>query len=937
MRMQLLAAALAVTTVGAASARAFAPTAEIVERAVEPATGARSRAYRPVSDRTPAAAARPWQRLAAELGAVGTQWDDDTGVPLRMWGAGIAAPGAIADAAIAAASARRVLDAHLDLLAPGAGPADFTELANLARAGVRTVVFQQRWRGLPVLGGRIEFTFKVDHLIALGSTALPHVHGDDGAAALDRAHARARAGQAIADAYGGVPEVGELGPPLILPIVRDSGRVDYHRVVPVEVALAAPVGRWDVYVDTATGAVVARHQKLLFATGALAYHVPVRWPGAAHFDAPAVLAHHVVDGTPTTADQDGVFAWPGEAAATVTPGVTGTLVAVASAAGALVPPALSVAPNATAIWDASAVEDDDAQLDAYIHANLAKAYVRAHIDPNLAYLDQQLPVFVNENNTCNANSSGDDLHFYRSGNGCENTGRIADIVYHEFGHSVHYHALIGGGTPDDSLGEGQADYLAMTITNDSGVGRGFFFTNDPIREANPVGTELRWPDDINANVHLTGMIFSGTMWDLRAALIDQYGAAAGVARADALYYGIIQRASDIPSTYVEALVQDDDDGNLANGTPNLCLIQTHFAHHGLVPNPHVPVIDGTTIRVPITATSGAPGCGLPDVSGGTVTWQVRGTPAAGGTIEMSQVGPDFVAEIPHQVDGTVVQYRIDTRFPDGTTTTLPFNPADPMYELFMGPITPIQCWDFETAPTDWTHAASLGTDEWTWGVPAGTNANGDPRSAASGTHVFGVDLGTTGGDGLYESRTNQVATTPVVDVRGYVGVRLQYQRWLNVEDGHFDHATIAADGTTLWQNADSNQGMNSKVAHRDREWRFQDVDLSAAAVDGKVQVAFGLTSDGNLQFGGWTLDDVCIVGYVPGAPICGDRIVGGAEQCDDGNTLAHDGCSPTCTMEYPIDPMPTPDGCCSAGGAPGGSAALGAAVAILFRRRRRRA
>ncbi|MDP6541040.1 MAG: SUMF1/EgtB/PvdO family nonheme iron enzyme, partial [Planctomycetota bacterium] len=36
---------------------------------------------------------------------------------------------------------------------------------------------------------------------------------------------------------------------------------------------------------------------------------------------------------------------------------------------------------------------------------------------------------------------------------------------------------------------------------------------------------------------------------------------------------------------------------------------------------------------------------------------------------------------------------------------------------------------------------------------------------------------------------------------------------------------------------------------------------------------------------------------VPSTATCGDGLVGGAEECDDGNTGARDGCSPTCTLE----------------------------------------
>ena len=35
-------------------------------------------------------------------------------------------------------------------------------------------------------------------------------------------------------------------------------------------------------------------------------------------------------------------------------------------------------------------------------------------------------------------------------------------------------------------------------------------------------------------------------------------------------------------------------------------------------------------------------------------------------------------------------------------------------------------------------------------------------------------------------------------------------------------------------------------------------------------------------------------------PVCGDGVKDTSEACDDGNTAAHDGCSPTCTIEAPV-------------------------------------
>jgi hypothetical protein len=154
---------------------------------------------------------------------------------------------------------------------------------------------------------------------------------------------------------------------------------------------------------------------------------------------------------------------------------------------------------------------------------------------------------------------------------------------------------------------------------------------------------------------------------------------------------------------------------------------------------------------------------------------------------------------------------------------------------------------------------------------------------------------------MYAMKTDQIATSPVVDTTGFTEVRLQYYRWLTVEDGNFDHATIQVDGQERWANLDSNRGDSSNTQHLDREWRFQDVDLSADAADGKVQVGFELSSDPGLAFGGWTVDDVCVVGVGPSTG------VGGGD-----------------------------NGCCSAGrSSAAGPGLLGLLVVLGLRRRKR--
>jgi cysteine-rich repeat protein len=61
-------------------------------------------------------------------------------------------------------------------------------------------------------------------------------------------------------------------------------------------------------------------------------------------------------------------------------------------------------------------------------------------------------------------------------------------------------------------------------------------------------------------------------------------------------------------------------------------------------------------------------------------------------------------------------------------------------------------------------------------------------------------------------------------------------------------------------------------------------------------VRFELGSDNGTNLGGWTVDDFCVVGYVP--TVCGDGIVTGLEVCDDGQNnsdTAPDACRTDCT------------------------------------------
>ncbi|MFO0551794.1 MAG: MYXO-CTERM sorting domain-containing protein [Polyangiaceae bacterium] len=904
-----------------------------------------------VWDQAPRSLAKAWARFKASHGPdFRAGFDPRTGVPRRIFGPGISAPGAVADAAVAEQFSRAFFAEIVALVAPGADVSDFELVSNDLDAGIRSVGFIQRVGALRVRGGQVSFRFKNDRLYVIGSEALPNVprvlsepvawdFGRDLTSAVDW----------VSRDYGTATlrSIGELA---IVPVnAVPTENPDYTVASSFEVD-AGSAGRFRVFVDTATGEPILREQLFHFAESSVLLHVPERSPSfGPRFDAPAALATINVEGAAVKTDVAGAFSWTGTDPTDIQLFLDGDRVRVLNDVGDEAILAISATDATPYIWDASQTITVDSQLTTFVHAATVREYAKSFA-PTLGFLSAKVQATVNIDDICNAYSDGTTINFYRAGNGCENTGRIADVVYHEYGHSIHAHAIIEGvGAFEGALSEGQSDYLAATITGDPGTARGFFNDTEPLRDLDPPNKENHWPEDLKGEVHEDGIIIGQTLWDLRKALIAKYGDAEGVAAANNLYYQGIRRASDIPTMYVEILAADDDDGDLTNGTPNVCEINQAFGLHGLraigqstvTPGVLPPTMEGYKVEVEITGLY--PQCQGDGIVGGQVAWRDRSAPNAEADIPLTIEGSKLSATIPMQPADTVVEYKVEVDL-EGQTIEMPKNAADPYYQFYIGDVVPLYCTDFEADPTlnGWTHGleageATDGADDWTWGKAKGDATNGDAPTAYSGKYVFGNDLSKQANfNGLYQSNKTNWAKSPVIDTQGYKIVRLQYRRWLTVEDGQFDQASILGNDIPLWQNLDSDQGDNSDTQHLDVEWRFQDVDLSSTVVDGKVQVTYKLASDGGLEFGGWTLDDFCVVGVASNDP-CADGSCGGQGGAGGGDTGGAGGSGGA--GNNPTGGDDDGCGCATAGSpAPGVSwlVGLGALAAVVSRRSARK-
>ena len=822
--------------------------------------------------------------------------DRDTGVVARMWGGSVAVPGAMRDPAIAERAARSFVASQLALLAPGARLDEFVVVANRVDGALRTVAFRQTWHGLRVVGGQLHVVFAHDRLFAAGSEALPHV------AAPETHGGRTSSARAVAWLRGAT--IRDRHERVVVPLVRGAGDIEYQ--IADVFAATARDGRWDVYVAP-DGQPLLRVSRSSRATGTLRFDVPERRPTGARVLAPAARANLIADGVATTTADDGGFAWLGNAPATVDTRASGSLVDVIPATGANATSQLVAQPGQAVDWSVATDELADAQLAAYHFGMVGKARAR-EMHPTLAWLDQVLEIDVNEPGSCNAMSTGDSIHFFLASTECENTGRLADVVLHEFAHSFHTQSIIPGvGEFDAAMSEGIADFFAANITGDSGVGRGLNFDDAAIRDIDPLGIERVFPGDVDPDDHLTGLIIAGALWDLRQALVAELGAPQGIAVVEQLYVGILQRATDSQTAYAAAMVVDDDDGDLGNGTPHGCAIEAAFARHGLVPEFATTTVappSATGLDVAVAVTTPTTPCPRPRVTAMTLRWRPESSDAAQALAMAPAVdAATWSATIPLQPDGTVVRYQVTATLDDGTTVGFPDNPADPEYQLFVGTATPLWCERVDADP-GWSQTGAMG-----WDVAPPFGRAGDPPLAFTGVRILGTNVIR---DGRYPAGATTAIETPPIDASGYDRVHVQFRRWLTVADGASDRAEFAVNGAVAWRNSET-------VDHVDQEWRFVDVEIAPTA---DLRLAWSLASDATRELGGWNLDDICVVGIGKIAR-CGDGFVDVDEACDDGNLTAGDGCSPTCFDE--------PDGgCCSSSSGSPGALALGLCVLAIL-------
>lgn len=259
---------------------------------------------------------------------------------------------------------------------------------------------------------------------------------------------------------------------------------------------------------------------------------------------------------------------------------------------------------------------------AFFHMNRVAQIARFH-DPANTWLNGRLTVNVNVSGTCNANWTGSVINMFGAGNGCNNTGENAGILVHEWGHG--YDANDGGGM--DRPSEAYSDIVNILATRASCQGHGTYndgrtcsgygdtcLTCTGFREFDWDKRQSHTPSTPNnfAHVrcaqdfgggpckrepHCESYISSEAIYDLAARDLPASGMDAESAwqLVDRLWFqtrpgsggnayactAVSSDSCSATSWYQRMRVADDDDGNLANGTPHAASLFAAFKRHAL--------------------------------------------------------------------------------------------------------------------------------------------------------------------------------------------------------------------------------------------------------------------------------------------------------------------------------------------------------------------
>ena len=506
------------------------------------------------------------------------------------------------------------------------------------------------------------------------------------------------------------------------------------------------------------------------------------------------------------------------------------------------------------------------EVSAYYWQNIVHDHMKSYF-PTFTDLDVDQLIRVERNDgSCNAFYDGTSTNFYQAGGGCPATGLFDDVVMHEYGHGINYdlYSALGdpGGMGNGAMQEGYADLWGMTVTNNPILGQGFL---------GGAGTYVRrydtapkvYPEDLIAEPHADGEIIAGAWWDVNENLGGDLTSMTEIwmETLNATVDGFDGNEGEIyRDVLIEALLADDDNGDMSDGTPNDDAIASAFCEHGiaLIYNINLDHDELVTPIVPLTPISieATLEVDYPEFVGATKMYWRTSPGVAYNETDMTDLGgANYSASIPAQPEGTIIEYyfKADDAYDCGsvilpTKADLDVEPNLPYFALVGFNL--IQYEDFDTEFGSWevnpfgTDGATLygvwdinspipSSDDFGNPVQTGTDHTEGPGNLCAFTANAGL------GDGIGTQDVDGGETTlrsPFFDLTTYEDpVFTYYRNYSNASP------TSANPGNDVWEVYITDNGTDWVKVERthteDNTWR-RNVVRVLDYVDNTDEVAF---------------------------------------------------------------------------------------------------